>query len=681
LLYLQPALARTVRLRRALIALAALCVLLATPALAQDQDQDQGQGTGSGTPSDVDTTSSQTDDGSILGHLGIRPLYTSQVEINRSAFRWDQSVKMDRNVHRLKLQDSWTVGIQKNSAQNHFKSRAGNSQARGEYLIPALGGWSTGADLGLKRVFSGGDFNRTVDDGNDFSWFLTSGALGSGLSKLFRAPEGALSWDITGSAGATQSVDIRENRTQAVVGGRSDSTHATGSTSQIDTRLAAELGKEWKLDVSGRIDRDSEDSVTRQRAYKTATELTDSALVAQNRNHGKRIAFNAGWSPNPRNRIGMTGQFSRAVNQSYSADVRQQDTKTGLDQRFTLDAKLVPFWGINLDLKAENNITDISYAISRQGRGRTRKAGSGRLNFIVGSAMPLLGGTEMTTEVNWEKSRNTFLTSANYDNDITNLRQVVRRPLGRRVVLVSTGEASLNRMFYADGKQDKDDLRYMLDGALGYRPAEAFDCRLTAQWRRQETVYIPAANSRNSVTGQSYQMGAEIGLQVTPLIKINQKYAMTADYSFYNFNEISNSLSRTTEVRTGLQSTVGSKAKLNLDHLFRFKDAGKYVRDNPGAPRLYSLATKETYQFLVLTTRYDFTSEFSLRASQRLEVRETRQRNVETPVRTEKLEFTGGMDLNHNFSKDFSVNARMERTQSSSEKSYVRVSGSVNRTF
>ena len=71
------------------------------------------------------------------------------------------------------------------------------------------------------------------------------------------------------------------------------------------------------------------------------------------------------------------------------------------------------------------------------------------------------------------------------------------------------------------------------------------------------------------------------GLQVTPLVKVSQNYRMTADYSFYDFNESSNVLSRTTEVRTGLQSTLGSKAKLDLDHSFRFKDSGRYVRDDP----------------------------------------------------------------------------------------------------
>lgn len=677
MLYLQPVLARTVQLRGALVALAAFCLFLAAPVLAQDDQEEPG----AGTSASEDTTSSRIFDGSVLGYLGVRPLYTTQVEVNRSAFRWDQSLKMERDVNRLKLANSWNVGIQKNSAQNHYKSRSGTSKARGEYRLPGLGGWSTGADLGLQRNFSGGDFSRTVDDGSEFSWFVTAGAPGRILSRIFRLSEGALSWDVTGSAGATQNVDIRENRTQGIVGSRSDSTHATGSTSQVDSRIAADLGQKWKLDVTGRIDRESEDSLTRQREHKTVAQITDSTVAAVNRNRGKRMAFNTTWSPNARNRVGLAGQFSRNVNQSYSADVRAQDTKTGLDQRITLDTKLVPFWGINLDLKAENNVTDISYAISRQGRGRTKKAGSGRLNFVVGSVVPLFRGTEMTTEANWEKSRNTFLTSANYTNDITTLRQVVRRPFGKRVVMVTTGEASLNRMVYADKKQDRDDLRYMLDGSLGYRPAQAFDCRLTAQWRQQQTIYIPAANSRNSVTQKSYQIGAEIGLQITPLVKVTQKYSMAADYSFYDFNENSNSLSRTTEVRTGLQSTVGSKAKLNLDHSFRFKDAGRYVRDNPAAPRLYSMATDETYQFLVLATRYDFSPEFALRASQRMEIRETRQRGVDTAARTEKLEFTGGMDLNHNFSQDFSVNARVERTQSSSERNYLRVSGSLNRTF
>jgi hypothetical protein len=605
------------------------------------------------------------------------------VDVNRKSFRWDQSLKMDRRFQRLNLINSWNIGISKNSDVNHYKSRTGNTRARGEYGITGLGGWSTGADLGLKRDFSGGDYNRTVDNGSEFSWFATAGAPGLLLSRIFGLAEGALSWDVTGSAGATENMDVRENWSQGGSGGRSDSTYATGSTEGIDSRISLALGQKWKLDVTGRSDRASDRSRTRQRNT-LVNGAADTTLVAENASRGSQVAFSTSWTPSPKNKVGLTGQFNSNVNQAYSAEVRAQDTKTGLDQRVAFDVKLVPFWGINLDLKADNSRTDISYTLSPQGRGNTRTAGKGTLNFIVGRAVPLLRGTEMTSEASWEKSRNTFQTSTtDYGNEVTTLRQVLRRPLGSRVVAVTTGEASINRMMYDDEKQDKDDLRFLLDGALGYRPRKGFDCRVTAQWRSQQTVYIPAANSRNSVTGKSYAVGADVGLQVTPSVKVSQTYKMTADYSFYDFNEGSNVLSRTTEVRTGLQSTLGRKAKLSVDHSFRFKDSGRYVRDDPGAPRLYAKASGETSQALAVTTRYEFSPEFSLRATQRMEVRGLRYRGnpAPAPVRTKTLGFTGGLDLNHRFSKDFSVNARVEKTQSSAEKGYWRVSGSLSQVF
>jgi hypothetical protein len=663
---------------RVFVALTALWLFLAPPCQAQDDG-----GSGPDNPAGGAAPEVPPDDGSILGRLGLRPLYSSHVEVNRKSFGWDQNLKMNRTFQRLKLENSWDIKISKNSDQDHRKSRTGNAKARGEYGITTLGGWSTGADLGLKRVFSGGDYNRTVDNGSEFSWFATAGAPGPLLSRIFGLPEGAFSWDVTGSAGATENVDIRENQAQAGGGGRSDSTYATGSTEGIDSRISLALGQKWKLDVTGQVDRSSDRSRTRQRDI-SLNGTADSTVAAANTSRGKRVAFTTAWTPGPKNRVGLTGQFNQSVNQAYSADVRGQDTKTGLDQRLSVDMKLVPFWGINLDLKADNTRTDISYALLPNGRGNSRNNGNGRLNFIIGPAVPLLRGTEMTTEASWEKSRNTFQTSGtDYDSRITTLRQVVRRPLGLRLVAVTTGEASINRVMYDDKKQDRDDLRFLLDGALGYRPRTALDCRLTAQWRKQQSVYIPAANSRNSVTAKSYAVGAELGLQVTPLAKLTQSYKMTADYSFYDFNESTNALSRTTEVRTGLQSTIGSKGKLGVDHSYRFKDTGRYVRDNPGAPRLYAKASGETTQSLALTTRYEFSPGFALRASERMEVRELRQRGVPAPppARTKKLEFTGGLDLNHRFSEDFSVNGRAEKTQSSTERGYWRISGSLSQVF
>jgi hypothetical protein len=674
-LYFQPGLAGLRWPWGAFLALAALYLLLATPSQAQDDDRE-----GSDTPARAEVP---PNDGSVLGRLGLRPLYTSTVDVNRKSFLWGQSLKMDRTIQRLKLQNSWDIGISKNSDINHYKSRTGKSAARAEYGITGLGGWSTGADLGLKRNFTGGDYNRTVDNGSEFSWFATAGAPGLLLSRVLGLAEGALSWDVTGSAGATENMDIRENWAQGGGGGRADSTYATGSTEGIDSRFSMALGQKWKLDVTGKTDRASDHSRTRQRNT-LVNGIADTTLVAENASSGKQVAFTTTWSPTPKDRVGLSGQYNRSVNQDYSAEVRAQDTKTGLDQRIAVDVKLVPFWGINLNLKADNGRTDIKYALSPQGRGNTETTADGSLNFIVGSAVPLLRGTEMTSEASWQKNRNTFQSSTTgYRNDITTLRQVLRRPLGSRVAAVATGEASMNRMMYDDKKQDKDDLRFLLDGALKYRPRKGLDCSLTSQWRSQQTVYIPAANSRNSVTAKSYAMGADVGLQVTPLVKVTQGYKMTADYSFYDFNESSNVLSRTTEVRTRLESTLGRKAKLSVDHSFRFKDSGRYVRDTPGAPRLYAKASGETIQALGVTTRYEFSPEFALRATQKMEVRELRHRGNPDPppVRTKILGFTAGLDLNHRFSKDFSVNARVEKTQSSAEKGYWRVSGSLSQVF
>ncbi len=658
-----------------------LCLLSISPVWAQSG------GSQSGFPAAPESLQVASPRQGLLRELGLKPTYRTQVQVNRTAFDWGQNFGVDRTIQRLQLKNTWDVRIAKNSAQNHYKSRSGNATAHGEYSFPGLGGWSTGADLGLKRVFTRGDFNRTVANGNEFSWFVTAGAPGGVLSRLFHLPEGALSWDVTGSTGTTEQIDVRENQAQTGASGRSDSTYATGGTAALDSRLSAAAGTKWKLDVTGHLDRDNRDSRTRQRA-KSATQDTDTTLVADDANNRKRLGFSSAWTPTVQNRIGVTGSFLRSVNQSYSANVGAQDTKTGLEQRLGIDAKLVPFWGINMDLKAEDSRADVAYELSTQGRATRKRSGSGRLNFIVGSSVPILRGLESTTDATFDRSRVEFQSSTaardtDYDTEATNLRQVLRRPLGTRLVAVTTAEANLTRMLYDNKGQDRDDLRLLLDGALGYRPATGIDCRLTGQWRKQQTVYIPAASSRNSVTGKSYAVGAEAGLQLTPLVKISQKYQMTADYSFYDFNENSNTLSRTTEVRTGLQSTLGGMAKLNLDHSFRFKDSGKYVRSTPGAPRLFAKAADETYQFITVATAYDFRPGVTLRASERMESRVQQPRGDPKPpaTRTTKMEFTGGLDLRHQFSPDFSVEAKVERTESTTEKSYWRVSGSLSRVF
>jgi hypothetical protein len=617
----------------------------------------------------------------LLNRLGLTPTYSSMFTVNRRSKDWSQAFKWKREYQKLEADNSWDMDIQKDAARNSFQSRQGRSQTHLEYSMPSFGGWSAGSDFALKRVFNGSEFDRTVDNGTSSNLFLTSALLGNLAGRLMRVPEGSLEWKLTGSAGLKSDTDIRQIR----LGGEtnqlrsSDSTSATGSDRALESQMRFSRGTVFKLDTTGRYGQTSEDA--RTQSWDIAHPDSFKVLSANNRNSSRRVALNAAWNPNQKTQATLMGQSNRERNQFYSALIRKQDGSDGLDQRLSLEFKTTPLWGIELQTKGENGYTDQRYKTSTQGRGLRRNTVDGSAHFITGPSAGLLEGLESTTEWHWQNNRNTFQSTTDYDSRERRLRQNLRRPFGQKLVAIATAEGSLSQSFYKDRSQDRDELRWMLDGALGYRPSIRIDSRLTASWSQRQTLNIPAANSRNSNTQNSYRIGAESNLQLSPTMKVGQKYAMTADYSFYDFNESNNGLIRTTEVRTSFTSVLGKKAKLDAEHNFRFKDSGQYVRENPGAPRLYGKSAEETFQYLTVTTRYDFTSEFDIHASQRYEVRRITQVVSKKLTKTTKLLFTGGMNLNHKFSDAFSVNVQADQTRSTAEKNYWRVSASLDRQF
>ncbi len=624
-----------------------------------------------GAPGDEQASSSSS-------FLGINPEYNSVVDINRTQRRWDQTFRARKQEGAVLFDSNWRLGTQENPAQNDYRQRLGTVRTRVEYATESIGGVSTGVNTRFWRNFSNSSFRRTVDNGQDGDLFVTSGLLGNAMERGLGLGEASTSWTVTALAGIVSDLKTSQTKSEAAGLTRSDSTDASGTMYGLESQL--NYGGQGALTVTAnaRVVRESQESSTDR--FSAAADTTE-RLDDTNENRTRRFRVASTWSPNSRTRFNLGAHHNREISQYYSTVVQAQDTKEGVDHRIGLDGKLTPFWGIELTMKAETSLTDITYDIATQGRGRRRNFAEGKTKFTLGRAFGILRGTELTTEYRWEETRNSIQASADFDNVQQRIRQGIRRPLTRKLVFLGTMEGSISQSFYDNRSNDRDELRWLFDGALGYRPTRNLDTRLTAQWQQRETINIPAANARNSNTQNSYRIGAEITARPNPSLQISQRYTITADYSFYRFNEDNNGLVRTTEVRTQLRSTIGSRAKLELDHSFRFRDSGRYTSDVPGEPRMYGLSSEENFQNLAVTTSYEFATGFDVRATQRMETRTTTQVATGESRRTERLEFTGGMELIHRFSPDFSVNARVDRTQSMSEDDYWRVVASANRRF
>lgn len=679
--------------RRSLLlapALAFLLVILAAlaagavPALAQDDDDE----TPPLRPLLPDSAASRN----IIDRLGVKPQYSTNVEIFKTNLRWSQGLKVARTLGALKLEGSMQSGMQQNEASSNLDNRDGRTKARFEYGLAGLGGWSAGTDIELARVRNSSSFNRTIDNGGQFSAFATSQGPGTLARQLFGLSADVLDWEWGGSIGYKEDTDVRQRLGQGVLQ-QSDSTWADGSTVALNTRAALSLGPQFKLDLSGQTDRERQTSHTArvERIKRTGQADSINAFLLdpdRNRNRTRNGSATATWTPRTGTRIAFNASYLSAVDEFYNADptVKKQDRQDGQDERLGLEMKLPPLLGLAFDLKGGTTSSSKKFRESvSQGRGQRREYARGSMSFGVRPGLGPLSRIESTSELSWENSDNTFDSpnSPDFRGRIVSVRQNLRRPLGQRLVVVLTGDGSLNQSFYdrfQNKRQDRDEQRLIGDAAIGYRPREGLDTRLTGQWERRRQYSIDSTLSANSFTQNRYVVGAEIAVPFKDLLRLSQRYTITADYQVYRFKEDANILTRRTEVRTLAQSTIGRGIRFDLDHSWQFKDSGSY-REIGFGPRKYAKSTRENYQSLLAIVRYDIGTAFQMKVQQRYDVRRVRNLSNNKVTLSERLEFTGGIIVDHKFRRDFSVKSTIERTDSSLEKSYWRVNNQVAYTF
>ncbi len=656
-------------------------VLHAAPARADAGDQGGGdQGNGGNAP----TTPAVSDSLTLLHQLGLAPDYSSKYDVNRSLTDWNQGITLERKSDRWTVDNSWNYTIQNNSGQNPLKGRQGTAGAKVEYNAPGLGGWSFGSEGSLKRNFSGTAYDRSVNNETDGDLFLTWNAPGEALDRVFGVKPDALNWSITGTEGVTQGADIRQSKSLGAVA-RSDSTATSGGSSGYKTEFNYKPNPAFSVAATSELDNTREKSETWH--YVAGPDSVVHELPeATDSNSDRHYSVNSTWQPSPNTRVALTGQFEKGISQFYSSIVSAQDTKDGYDQNLRLETKLTPFWGIDIDANGNTEMTNIKYALETTGRGKNSRVSEGSIHFTTGPVFGFAKGTESTLEWRFEGTNNTFqdTTQSAFWYRENQLKETIRRPLTSQVTIITTGEGTLDQSFYTDQSKDFDELRWLLDGALAFKPSDIIETHAAVQWQQHRTIDIPSSQSAQTNTQTHYQVEGEVDCQAAPDLKLTQKYTMSADYALYDLlpsTSNSNSLVRTTEVRTEMDGTIGSKIHLQGDDQFRFKDSGFYVTQADGGPRLYNRTATEYYQNLVMTIHYAFTSEFDVHSSSRYEIRDTKDLVKNTSVIAKRLEFSSGMALDHKFSDAFSLHITADNTQSSIENAYWQVSASLDRRF
>lgn len=627
----------------------------------------------------------------FMGQFGLHPKYSSSLTLLEQSSSWRQGFLVTRAARSISANTSMDLSIDKNKSQSNYKKNGGKGHAEVAYEAGSLGGISSGARVDWRRSFERSDVNRRVENGSDVDVFLTSSVGELLLRDLLALPDttGGLNWTMNGALGLTQARSILQNRNRLNNSlTQSDSTEASGSERRFDTRLSANSGQRWGVDLSARTSSGREDSYTLSRSL-VGGNLTSLVVDAPNRNNSRSADGSLNFKPGRALDFDVSGHYSKGRQQLYDSSTREQDTRRTSEQRAetTIKSGLVP--GVDLQLSGRSNVIDNRALNQSLNQGKREKWGEFSSTITTGDWMGLLRAIELSTELERSESKYRYSTGRNYRSTVNRVNQVVRRKLNRAVTVSAQGEGRMERYYYQDKSGDKDELRWFGAGTLSYRPETAFDARVTVDWTERQIVNISETVSRSNATESTYHVSADYNYRLSSAVSLGQKYQLSALYQVFDFDENSNNLIRTTQILSSISSRIGNNVQLNAEHKYAFKDNGSYVREEALSPRRYAKAQKENNQYLNVTTLYRLGVDFDVHATQKLEARQTRVLASKKVTSKHQLDFSGGINFDHRFSPLFAVKATIDRSSRWNDdpnlkrqnKDFWKISASMERRF
>ncbi len=613
--------------------------------------------------------------GNILDRLDFHPTYQSSYSVNRTSRSWDQGLTVNRRLGNFDFNNSWSLGLRQDEAQNDLRSKRGSMKLNLDYDLRDLGGWTFGLDGDFRRDSQLSSFQDRIENKSNFGLETTSSLPEQILhSVLPFAREFSLSTGASLGYNEEQSINRRTSRI--------DSTMVSGLFQHYDLALAGNVRKKVRFTSTMSRDLRAGDSETRQRVSADGELIEE--VKEKTENSSQRWEGSVEWKPVEKFRMNTMGRWIHEVNEYWDALANSseggQESKDGRDRN--IQARLEWNPGPDMGLKGDLTRSDVEGDYSLQARDfnkhTTRGTMEGRLKLPV--FLGPLQATELQASYTGDETESSLEGTADYKQLNRKLRTVLRRQLGSKVQISGTNEISLLRYLYVDRSNDRDEQRFFTDGVLIYNPSQKFNGLLNVNWGKRQTVNIPSAKATNNNTTETYKVSGEVGYK-RGAIAVNQRYTVQADYTFYDFNETNNSIVRTNEVMTTFSDRIGTGLALQVQHQYQFRDSGKYVELYEGGPRSYTPTSEETRHMMTLSANYPLIKQLRIEGRQMFDRRQNRVVSSGRVTTRDRGEFSLRADFSHTFQSGMVVQASFQKTESTTEKNYWTVRAAMQRNF
>jgi hypothetical protein len=253
---------------------------------------------------------------------------------------------------------------------------------------------------------------------------------------------------------------------------------------------------------------------------------------------------------------------------------------------------------------------------SRNSDLRTRSV-SADLDYTVGE-------TKFQLDLRSEKKRSDYFSVQTGDNYTNSLIMQLSQALGEAFDAKLVGRMSLLSVQYDDiesNDQDRDLYDRNAALTLNYRVRHDITTGMTVRVAEDQLIYIRRTRTADNKTTQTYSVEPFVRKSFSPRFSLDQRYSLSADYTFYQFDENSNFLIRTLSVKTGATWKPFGAFDLNITHGYTIQDEGGYVKDAYGVEK-YGKASERIDQKLAIRVRYKLADVVDIEVKQELGVQD-----------------------------------------------------------
>jgi hypothetical protein len=303
-----------------------------------------------------------------------------------------------------------------------------------------------------------------------------------------------------------------------------------------------------------------------------------------------------------------------------------------------------------------------------------------------------LGATRFTGELQSEKKRDEYFSAETGNSYSESIGTTVSHSFGDRVKASVRGRMGLLSHYYDDivvNDQDRDLFDREATLQVDYSPKQGIRSAVTLRVKEDQLIYIRSARSGNNKVTQTYSVSPSVSKDLSPRVTVAQKYELSADYTFYTYNDDSNFLIRNFSVLTVLDWRPFDPLKLSVEHRFRAQDEGAYVKDASGVAG-YGKNSERNDNSMKIGLKYQLWGAVDVEASQDLSYQKKWTfREDQRVFAWEKFDMmlTGRASMDYKFADGSKLRLSLGRTRRDAttiidrQRQVWNISLSIDRTF